>query len=92
MIDASDVEDDDQSDAKTVDVNDTPRNNFLEKVIFDPESTSNEHNWFANLVKNDYYTAEALYAGVIVIIGVIFAQEMLRIMKYGGGYHDPFNF
>lgn len=63
----------------------------LDKVIFDPDEPSNENNWFANLVKNDYYTAEALYAGVIVIIGVIVAQDMLRIVKDGGGeYHNMF--
>ncbi len=91
IINPSDAKDDDQSDAKYVDVNDEQRNNLLEKVIFDPESPSNERNWFANLAKNDYYTAEALYAGVIMIIGVIFAQEMLRVVNYGGGYHAPFS-
>ena len=54
---------------------------FLDKPFFDPNESN---NWFANLVKNDYYTAESLYVGVIVIFGVILSQEMLRIVKYGG--------
>jgi hypothetical protein len=91
MIDPNNVKDEDQSDTNTVVENDASSDNFLEKVIFDPEAPSNENNWFANLVKNDYYTAEALYAGVIVIIGVIVAQDMLRIVKYGGGFHAPFS-
>jgi len=91
MIDPNNDKDEDQSDTNTIDENDASTNNFLEKVLFDPDAPSNENNWFANLVKNDYYTAEALYAGVIVIIGVIVAQDMLRIVKYGGGFHAPFS-
>ena len=59
---------------------------FLDKPIFDPDSESNQDNWFANLVKNDYDSAEALYVGVVVIVGVIVSQELLRIVKYGGNY------
>lgn len=77
-------EDRDETDTNPIVENDSTRYSFLEQAIFDPEDPSNENNWFANLVKNDYYTAEALYAGVIVIIGVIVAQDMLRIVKYGG--------
>ena len=56
---------------------------FLDKPFFDPNAPSSENNWFANLVKNDYESAEALYVGVVVIIGVIVSQELLRIVKYG---------
>ena len=79
--------------------NDSPQNNnqngyeienkidtFLDKQIFDPESESNQDNWFANLVKNDYDSAEALYVGVFVFAGVIISQELLRIVKYGESY------
>ncbi len=80
--------------------NDSPQNNnqngyekvenkidaFLEKQIFDPESESNQDNWFANLVKNDYDSAEALYVGVFVFAGVVVSQELLRIVKYGESY------
>jgi hypothetical protein len=59
---------------------------FLDKQIFDPESESNQDNWFANLVKNDYDSAEALYVGVFVFAGVIISQELLRIVKYGESY------
>ncbi|KAL7538144.1 hypothetical protein ACHAWF_006005 [Thalassiosira exigua] len=58
---------------------------FLDAPLFDPDAPSNENNWFANLVKDDYDSAEALYAGVVVMLGVIVSQELLRIVKYGGG-------
>ena len=63
-------------------------NSFLDKPFFDPDDPSNDNNWFANLVKNDYDSAEGLYVGAIVIFGVIVSQELLRIVKYGGGYVD----
>ena len=59
---------------------------FLDQQIFDPENPSNENNWFANLIKNDYDSAEALYVGSFLIIMVILSQELLRMVKYGGGY------
>lgn len=61
-------------------------NEFLDKPFFNPDDPSNDTNWFANLVKNDYDSAESLYVGIIVIIGVVVSQELLRIVKYGGGY------
>ena len=36
-------------------------------------------------LRNDYESAEALYAGVIVILGVVISQQFLRIVKHGGG-------
>ena len=59
--------------------------NLLDKPFFDPYAPSNDNNWFANLVRNDYESAEALYAGVIVILGVVISQQLLRIVKHGGG-------
>ena len=59
---------------------------LLDSPFFDPYAPSNDDNWFANLVKNDYESAEALYAGAVVIFGVIISQELLKIVKYGGGY------
>lgn len=61
-------------------------NKFLEEKIFDPNSESNQDNWFANLVKNDYDSAEALYVGALMIVGVIVSQELLRLVKYGDSY------
>lgn len=77
---------------------------FLDRPFFDPdkvldnqtkeirerpERSINPLVWFANLVKNDYQTAEALYAAGFISIMVVFAQELLRIVKYGDAYH-PF--
>ena len=60
--------------------------NLLDQPLFDPNSPSNTNNWFANIVKNDYDTAEALYSGLVIILGVIVSQEALRIVKYGDAY------
>mmetsp|Transcript_15607 Transcript_15607/g.25649 ORF Transcript_15607/g.25649 Transcript_15607/m.25649 type:complete len:159 (-) Transcript_15607:144-620(-) len=65
-------------------------NKFLDTPLFDPDSESNQENWFANLVKNDYDSAEALYVGIVGIVGVIVSQEMLRIVKYGADNYVPF--
>ena len=54
---------------------------FLDTPFFNPNESN---NWFANLVKNDYDLAEALYVGIVVVGGVILSQELLRIVKYGG--------
>ena len=63
---------------------------FLDTQLFDPDSDSNVDNWFANLVKSDYDTAEALYVGIIGIVGVIASQEALRVVKYGADNYVPF--
>lgn len=65
--------------------------NLLDKPFFDPYAPSNDKNWFANLVRNDYESAEALYAGVIVILGVVISQQLLRIVKHGGGIYSVFH-
>jgi hypothetical protein len=65
-------------------------NTLLDKQFFDPDSDSNQDNWFALLVKNDYEAAEAIYVGIIGIVGVIVSQEMLRYFKYGPAEYIPF--
>ena len=42
--------------------------------------------WFAQLVRNDYETAEALYAAGFISILVILTQELLRMVIYGDAY------
>ena len=63
---------------------------FLDKQIFDPEAVTEDDpapiQWFANLVKNDYATAEVLYAGAMFVVLVVFSQELLRMQLYGDGY------
>jgi hypothetical protein len=61
-------------------------NELMDEPLFDPDSPSNVNNWYANLVKNDYDTAEALYAGLVITLGVISSQEALRMVKYGAAY------
>ncbi|KAL7507886.1 hypothetical protein ACHAXN_004971 [Cyclotella atomus] len=56
---------------------------LFDTQLFDPDKSD---SWFANLVKNDYTTAEGLYAGFIIAVGVILSQEALRFEKYGSGY------
>ena len=63
-------------------------NSLLDQPFFDPDKSD---NWFANLVKSDYNTAEALYAGFIIIMGVVFSQEALRLFKYGSSGYVPFH-
>lgn len=63
--------------------------NQSEEIQESPETSLNPLVWFANLVKKDYQTAEALYAAGFISIMVILAQEMLRIVRYGEAYH-PF--
>jgi hypothetical protein len=80
-------------------------NRFLDKPLFDPdkllekqtdkvkespESSINPLVWFANLVKNDYETAEALYAAGIISFLVVLTQELLRMVQYGDAY-QPFS-
>jgi hypothetical protein len=42
--------------------------------------------WFAKLVKNDYETAEALYAAGFISFMVIVGQELLRYQINGDNY------
>jgi hypothetical protein len=83
--DNDEYNDDDYDDVENMTNLDQKIDNLLDKPFFDPYAPSNDNNWFANLVRNDYESAEALYAGVIVILGVVISQQLLRIVKYGGG-------
>mmetsp|Transcript_11347 Transcript_11347/g.33420 ORF Transcript_11347/g.33420 Transcript_11347/m.33420 type:complete len:164 (-) Transcript_11347:276-767(-) len=59
---------------------------FLDSSVFDPDDEANEGNWFAQLVKNDYATAEALYAGGFFALMVFISQELFRMWLYGENY------
>ena len=77
-------------------------NVFLDTPFFDPDEIMEveEYNedknqkkannpillWFAQLVKNDYQTAETFYAAGFISVLVIFTQELLRIVRYGDDY------
>ena len=54
-----------------------------------PEKSLNPLVWFANLVQNDYETAEALFAAGLISFMVVLSQELLRMVRYGDAYH-PF--
>lgn len=82
----------DENDVKvTKSCLDQKKDNLLDNPFFDPFAPSNDKNWFANLVRNDYESAEALYAGVVVILGVVISQQLLRIVKHGGGIYYVFH-
>lgn len=68
---------------------------FLDKPFFDPDDEAAKEveegeggikSWFANLVLNDYATAEALYAGLFFSILLLATQEALRYYMYGADY------
>ncbi len=61
-------------------------NEGVTDVSNNKDRNNNPIVWFAKLVKNDYETAEALYAAGFISILVIFTQELLRIVKYGDAY------
>ena len=71
-------------------------NAFLDTPFFDPDAYIQEGQtegvvgsfkaWFSDLVKNDYETAEALYAGVFFAILLVATQELLRMQIYGADY------
>lgn len=60
-----------------------------QEVQENPTSSLNPLVWFAGLVKNDYQTAEALFAAGFISMMVVLGQEMLRFAKYGDAYR-PF--
>jgi len=87
--------------SKALSINDRI-NVFLDTPFFDPDEIIEveEYNedknqkktnnpillWFAQLVKNDYQTAEAFYAAGFISVLVIFTQELLRMVRYGDAY------
>jgi hypothetical protein len=85
----TDPNDDDTNSHELIDLSDQlDMDSLLDTPVFDPDKSN---SWFANLVRNDYDTAEALYAGFIIAIGVILSQEALRFVKYGGSGYVPFH-
>ena len=80
------------NDGNHDDDNDTRQkfDDMLDAPFFDPEDESIKEGslkgWFAGLVKDDYATAEALYAGLFFSILLVLTQEMLRYVMYGGDY------
>lgn len=81
--------DDDLKKTKTLE-------DLLDTPFFDPDKILDESNdenvdfspktWFANLVKNDYVTAEALFVAIYFAVLVVLAQELLRWNLNGGDY------
>lgn len=61
---------------------------FLDQPFFDPSKVEEGSplRWFADMIENDYETAEALYVGLIFFILVVIGQELLRIQLYGDNY------
>ena len=78
----------DNNDNKNED--DKTLDELLDSPFFDPDQVTDKDSrlvrWFADLVKNDYNTAEALYVGVIFVVMVIVSQELLRMQLYGDNY------
>lgn len=61
---------------------------FLDTEFFNPQDVKNGSplKWFADLVKNDYATAEALYASFFIAGMVLMSQELVRMQIYGDKY------
>lgn len=61
---------------------------FLDTPFFDPNKVKDDSpiRWFADMVENDYETAEALYVGVVFFVLVVVSQELLRMQLYGEQY------
>jgi hypothetical protein len=62
--------------------------NILDRTFFNPSSIEENSplRWFANLVQDDYETAEGLYVGIILAVLVLFSQELLRYYINGDQY------
>ncbi len=60
-----------------------------QEINDNPEKSMNPLVWFANLVRNDYETAEALFAAGFISFMVVISQELLRMARYGDAY-QPF--
>jgi ABC-type spermidine/putrescine transport system permease subunit II len=63
-------------------------NAFLDTEFFDPSKVKEGSplKWFANLVENDYATAEALYTSFFIAFMVLVTQELVRMQLYGDRY------
>lgn len=63
-------------------------NGMLDRQFFNPENVPEDSplRWFADLVQNDYATAEALYASFFIAGMVLIGQELVRMQFYGDQY------
>lgn len=73
------------------DQDDDDEKSFLDKQFFVPSKVEEGSplKWFANLVEQDYETAEALFACTIITVLVVISQELLR-MQINPGAYVPF--
>ena len=71
------------SDTETKDLNE-----LLDTQFFDPSQVKDDSplKGFANLVEEDYHSAEALFASLFITVMVILTQEVLRMQLYGDQY------
>lgn len=63
-------------------------NKFLDTPFFDPSQVNDDSplRGFANLVENDYETAEVLFAGSFFVVLILITQELLRMQLHGDSY------
>ena len=61
---------------------------FLDTEFFNPKDVKEGSplKWFANLVENDYATAEALYTSFFIAFMVLVTQELVRMQVYGENF------
>lgn len=61
---------------------------FLDRQFFDPTKVQDGSifKWFANMVEQDYETAEALFASATIALLVVMSQELLRFYVHGDHY------
>ena len=67
---------------------------LLDQSFFDPDKVTEDDpapvRWFADLVKNDYATAETLFSGLLFVVLVVVSQELLRVQMFGLDGYVPF--
>jgi hypothetical protein len=73
---------------KTPNDDDDDDTSFLDKAFFYPSKVREDSplRGFANLVENDYETAEILYAGSFFVVLLVITQELLRMQMFGDSY------
>ena len=76
-------EDDDGGRRDAAKADDNAEASWLDRPFFDPDAEENDDNWFARLVRSDYASAEALYAGGFLGLMVVVSQEAVRLFVYG---------
>lgn len=68
--------------------NDKDDIDFLDRQFFDPSNVKDgsAFKWFADMVEQDYETAEALFASATIALLVLVSQELLRFYVHGDHY------